>query len=69
MFEVEINDYKSIDILANDILRQEVKKYSNWPTYPQLYVKGKLIGGCDIVNEMHKEGELRTLFVENGLIE
>jgi len=62
-WNLEITDYKGVDILKNVTLREGVKKYSNWPTYPQLYVDGKLIGGCDIVNEMHKEGTLRDVFV------
>lgn len=43
-------------------MREEVKKYSNWPTFPQLYVEGNLIGGSDILTEMHKDGSLKELF-------
>jgi len=64
----KVNDFKSIDILQDPVLREAVKKYSEWNTYPQLYVNGKLVGGADIVNDMHKEGSLKTLFQENGLI-
>ncbi|RLN91921.1 hypothetical protein BBJ28_00024450, partial [Nothophytophthora sp. Chile5] len=50
--------FSSFDILSDDQVRQGLKKFSNWPTYPQLYVKGKLIGGLDILNEMAEDGEL-----------
>ncbi|GIL80724.1 hypothetical protein Vretimale_9170 [Volvox reticuliferus] len=54
--------FKSVDILQDEELRQGLKEYSNWPTYPQLYVKGELVGGCDIVTEMTGTGELEALF-------
>ena len=57
----DIKDFKSVNILQDSELREAVKKFSNWPTYPQLYVDGKLVGGADIINEMHKEGELKEL--------
>ena len=50
-----------VDILANPDIRSNLPKYANWPTFPQLWVKGELIGGCDIVTEMHEKGELKTL--------
>jgi monothiol glutaredoxin len=53
--------FGSVNILADPELREGLKQYSNWPTYPQLYVDGKLVGGCDIVREMHKRGELAPL--------
>ncbi|MBI2102345.1 Grx4 family monothiol glutaredoxin [Candidatus Woesearchaeota archaeon] len=53
--------FDSFDILSDEEIRQAVKEYSNWPTYPQLYVSGKLIGGCDIVLEMAESGELKEL--------
>ena len=53
--------FGSFDILSDEEMRQAVKEYSNWPTYPQLYVSGKLIGGCDIVLEMAESGELKEL--------
>ncbi len=65
---VGLNEYKSIDVLSDPIIRQQVKIYSKWPTYPQLYVKGELVGGSDILAEMHKEGELTKLFEKEGLI-
>ncbi len=54
-------DFETHNILADADLRQGLKEYSNWPTYPQLYVDGKLVGGCDIVTEMHENGELQKL--------
>lgn len=50
-----------VDILANPDIRTNLPKYANWPTFPQLWVKGELIGGCDIVTEMHEKGELKPL--------
>ena len=59
--------FKDIDVLSDMDLREGVKEYSNWPTVPQLYVKGEFIGGCDIVREMYEAGELTALFQEKGL--
>lgn len=53
-----------VDILSNPDIRQELPKYANWPTFPQLWVKGELVGGCDIIIEMHEKGELKTLINE-----
>jgi monothiol glutaredoxin len=50
-----------VDVLSNPDIRQELPKYANWPTFPQLWVKGELVGGCDIITEMHENGELKTL--------
>lgn len=55
-------EYTSYDILEDEEVRQALKEFSNWPTYPQIYVKGELIGGCDIIAEMHEAGELQELF-------
>ncbi|MFC3692840.1 Grx4 family monothiol glutaredoxin [Chenggangzhangella methanolivorans] len=52
--------YKGVNVLASDEMRQGIKEFSNWPTIPQLYVKGEFIGGCDIVREMFQAGELQT---------
>jgi monothiol glutaredoxin len=60
-------DYKGINVLENTDVRQGVKEYSNWPTIPQLYVKGEFIGGCDIVREMFQQGELQPLLQEKGI--
>ena len=59
---VEFND---VNVLADDAVRQGIKDYSDWPTIPQLYVKGEFVGGCDIITEMTLSGELDTLFTEN----
>jgi monothiol glutaredoxin len=50
--------FETFNILADPEVRQGLKEYSNWPTYPQLYIAGKFVGGCDIVSEMHQTGEL-----------
>src|SRR3954468_9654576 len=59
--------YKGLNVLENDDLRNGIKAYSNWPTIPQLYVKGEFVGGCDIVREMFQAGELQGLLKEKGL--
>lgn len=53
--------FKGVNVLADDELRQGIKEYTNWPTIPQLYVKGEFIGGCDIVREMFDKGELQNV--------
>ena len=58
--------FDSYNILADPELREGLKAYSSWPTYPQLYVEGKLVGGADIVREMHTKGELATLLTAQG---
>ena len=60
--------FKGINVLENEELRQGIKDYSDWPTIPQLYVKGEFIGGCDIVKEMFEKGDLKKLFEKNKLI-
>lgn len=60
-------DYSDVNVLADEALRQGIKDYSDWPTIPQLYVKGEFVGGCDIITEMTLSGELDTLFDENGV--
>jgi monothiol glutaredoxin len=59
--------YKGINVLESDDLRQGIKAYAEWPTIPQLYVKGEFVGGCDIVREMFQAGELHALLKELGL--
>jgi monothiol glutaredoxin len=59
--------YKGLNVLESDELRNGIKTYSNWPTIPQLYVKGEFVGGCDIVREMFQAGELQTLMKDNGM--
>ena len=60
-------DYLDVDVLADPEVRQGIKDFSDWPTIPQLYVKGEFVGGCDIVTEMTLSGELDTLFDESGI--
>jgi monothiol glutaredoxin len=59
--------YKGLNVLDSDDLRNGIKVYSNWPTIPQLYVKGEFVGGCDIIREMFQAGELQSLMKEKGL--
>ena len=59
--------YKGLNVLESDDLRDGIKSYSNWPTIPQLYVKGEFVGGCDIVREMFQAGELQGLLKEKGV--
>jgi len=59
--------FKGIDVLQDPGLRQGVKDFSNWPTIPQLYVKGEFVGGCDIVREMFQTGELQEYLKEKGI--
>ena len=60
-------DYKDVNVLEDMGIREGIKTFSNWPTIPQLYVKGEFIGGCDIVREMFQQGELQQLFDEKGI--
>ena len=69
---VQILDYlgvpfKGLNVLESDELRQGIKDFSNWPTIPQLYVKGEFVGGCDIIREMFQANELQQVFKENGV--
>ena len=61
-------DFAGVNILQSDALRQGLKSYSDWPTIPQLYVKGEFIGGCDIIREMYASGELKSLLSDQGLL-
>ena len=60
-------DYADVNVLADEGIRQGIKDYSDWPTIPQLYVKGEFVGGCDIITEMTLSGELDQLLEENGV--
>ncbi len=60
-------NYKGINVLSSDDLRNGIKDYSNWPTIPQLYVKGEFVGGCDIVREMFQQQELQDFMSEKGV--
>ncbi len=61
-------DYATVNVLSSDELRQGIKTYSEWPTIPQLYVKGEFVGGCDIIKEMFQAGELKPLLIEQGVL-
>ena len=70
---VQVLDYLGVNygaenVLASDDLRQGIKEFSDWPTIPQLYVKGEFVGGCDIVREMFESGELRGFLQEKGVL-
>ncbi len=56
-----VDDYFSVNVLADDEIRQGIKEYANWPTIPQLYVNGEFVGGCDIIREMYASGELQKV--------
>ena len=60
-------DYKNVDVLQDEGIREGIKIFSDWPTIPQLYVKGEFVGGCDIITEMTMSGELDTMFDENEI--
>ena len=60
-------EFADVNVLADEQIRQGIKDYSDWPTIPQLYVKGEFVGGCDIVTEMTLSGELDQLFVDQGI--
>ena len=60
-------EYQDVNVLEDDAIRQGIKDFSDWPTVPQLYVKGEFVGGCDIVTEMTLSGELDTMFEESGI--
>ena len=59
--------FKAVDVLKDPDVRQGIKEFSNWPTIPQLYVKGEFVGGCDIIKEMFEQGELEGFFKEKGI--
>jgi monothiol glutaredoxin len=61
-------NFKGINVLEDENIRQGIKEYSDWPTIPQLYIKGEFVGGCDIVKEMFEKGELKNLLEEKKLI-
>ena len=62
-----VTTFFSVNVLENPDIRQGIKEYANWPTIPQLYVKGEFVGGCDIVKEMFEQGELDAYLTERGV--
>ena len=63
-----IVNFEGVNVLANNEIRQGIKEYTDWPTIPQLYVKGEFVGGCDIVKEMFEKGELKKLLENKSLL-
>ena len=63
-----VKKYKDVNVLADEQLRQYVKEFSDWPTIPQVYVKGQFLGGCDLMREMHEDGSLNHLLVREGIV-
>ena len=61
-------NFKGVNVLEDESIRQGIKEYSDWPTIPQLYIKGEFVGGCDIVKEMFEKGELKNLLQEKKII-
>lgn len=61
--------FKDINVLEDNILREAIKEFTQWPTIPQLYVKGEFVGGCDIIREMYENGELETLLKDKNIIQ
>ena len=61
-------EFQSVNVLENESIRQGIKEFSDWPTIPQLYIKGEFVGGCDIVKEMYENGELKEILKKNSLI-
>lgn len=59
--------FKAVDVLKDAEIRQGIKEFSDWPTIPQLYVKGEFVGGCDIIKEMYESGELESYLKEKGV--
>ena len=68
IFKILELNFKSVNVLENQNVREGIKVYSDWPTIPQLYVKNEFIGGCDIIKEMFEKGELKKLFQEKKII-
>lgn len=63
-----VKDYFSFNVLSDEEIRSGIKTYANWPTIPQLYIKGEFVGGADIMREMFESGELKKLLVEAGVV-
>ena len=60
-------EFQSVNVLENESIRQGIKEFSDWPTIPQLYIKGEFVGGCDIVKEMYENGELKKVLENKGI--
>ncbi len=66
--QVGLSEVTVVNVLEDDAVRQGIKEYANWPTIPQLYIKGEFVGGSDIVREMYESGELKTLLSDAGIV-
>lgn len=64
-----VQKFAAVNVLEDEDIRTEVKKYTSWPTIPQVFIKGNFLGGCDIMMDMHKSGELETLLIKENLID
>ncbi len=60
-------NFKGVNVLENQLMREGIKEYSDWPTLPQLYIKKEFVGGCDIIKEMYENGELKKVFDNKGI--
>ena len=67
MFKILEVDYKGINVLESQSLREGIKEFSDWPTIPQIYIKGEFVGGCDIVKEMYENGELKKILEDKKI--
>ena len=63
-----VKELKDVNVLEDEQLRESIKAYSNWPTIPQVYIKGQFVGGCDIMKEMHADGSLEELLIREEII-
>ena len=63
-----VKEFKDVNVLEDEALREQIKAFSNWPTIPQVYIKGQFVGGCDIMKEMHADGSLEELLIREGII-
>ena len=63
-----VKQFKDVNVLDDEKLRESIKTFSNWPTIPQVYIKGQFVGGCDIMKEMHADGSLEELLIREGII-
>ena len=66
--QLGVEEFKDVNVMADPAIRESIKEFSDWPTIPQIYIKGEFIGGCDITTEMFQSGELKTLLQEKGVI-
>lgn len=63
-----VRDFATINVLEDEAIRTEIKKYSSWPTVPQVFIKGNFVGGCDLMLDMHKSGELEKMLLREKII-